>query len=620
MRVQFWGTRGSIATPGPTTARYGGNTACIEVRSARGTLVVIDCGTGAHPLGQKLIAGAGESGSILISHTHWDHIQGIPFFAPLFRDGTEWDIYGPKGLGPSLRETLAGQMQYTYFPISLDRFGATVRYHDLLEGSFDIGDIKVSTRYLNHPALTLGYRLEADGLTVVYASDHEPYSRALATGHGEITGQDLRHAEFSKDADLLIHDAQYTAAEYPEKIGWGHSSGEYVLKVSRHAGVKKVALIHHDPLRDDAALDAVVEALQAGLRADASSVEVFAAAEGQTIELEPSARKSSKRGAAEFAATTAMEPALVERYVLLAIADAGLAASLSDAIRAEGMRTEFFSSTDEAKTLIDKAQPSLAILEHDPPRMDGLAACRAIRQVKGADSAQLPVVVIAAREDAAAGAAVGVTEWLIKPFESSYARTKIRAWVLRAACHWIRAALPDDEEQRLAALRRTGLLDTPPDDRFDRITRLAAALFNVPIALVSLVDEHRQWFKSCYGLATRETPRDAAFCSHVVYNRKPMIVPDTFADPRFADSPLVTQDPRIRFYAGCPLILEDGSCVGSLCLVDTRPRTLDEPELARLHDLANLTIQELNSPHETTGAREARPDDRVRDMRGHALS
>jgi phosphoribosyl 1,2-cyclic phosphodiesterase len=219
MRVQFWGTRGSIATPGPATARYGGNTSCIELRSGRGTLVVIDCGTGAHPLGQKLIADDIQGGHILISHTHWDHIQGVPFFAPLFRDGTDWDIYGPKGLGQSLRETLAGQMQYTYFPISLDRFGATVRYHDLVEGAFDIGDVKVSTHYLNHPALTLGYRLETDGLVVVYACDHEPYSRNLATGQGEITGQDLRHAEFLKDADLLIHDAQYTAAEYPSKVG-----------------------------------------------------------------------------------------------------------------------------------------------------------------------------------------------------------------------------------------------------------------------------------------------------------------------------------------------------------------------------------------------------------------
>jgi phosphoribosyl 1,2-cyclic phosphodiesterase/CheY-like chemotaxis protein len=599
MRVQFWGTRGSIATPGPTTARYGGNTACIELRSGRGTLVVIDCGTGAHPLGQKLVA-ANASGHILISHTHWDHIQGIPFFAPLFRTGTAWDIYGPKGLGPSLRETLAGQMQYTYFPISLDRFAAAVRYHDLVEGSFDIGDIRVSTQYLNHPALTLGYRLEADGVTVVYACDHEPYSRDLASGRGEIGGQDLRHAEFLKDADLLIHDAQYTAAEYPSKVGWGHSSVEYVVKLARHAGVKKLALTHHDPLRDDAGVDRMVECAHAELTDGAPGPEVFAAAEGQPIELMPSPRKAFTRGVSEFAATTPMEPALVEHAVLLGIADPGMAAALSEEIRAEGIRTQFFSGLEEACDLIAKARPSLAILEHDIPRIDGLTTCRALREREGD---QLPVVVIAEREDQAAGTVAGVTEWLIKPFESSYARTKIRAWVLRTACHWIRAATPDDEERRLAALRGTGMLDTPPEDRFDRITRLAAALFNVPIALVSLVDQNRQWFKSCYGLDAKETSRDAAFCSHVVYDRKPMIVPDTFQDPRFAENPFVTNDPRIRFYAGCPLILEDGSCVGSFCVVDTRPRALEHQDLERLQDFASLAARELSAKNGSSASR-----------------
>src|SRR6516164_1253034 len=201
VHIQFWGTRGSIATPGSLTARYGGNTSCVEVRSARGTLVVLDCGTGARPLGRKLMSGGakGLRGNLLISHTHWDHIQGIPFFAPLFVPGNQWDIYGPKGLDQSLRETLAGQMQYTYFPVTPDQFGATIHYHDLVEGTFDIDDIKITTHYLNHPALTLGYRLEADGATIVYCSDHEPHSRSLAGGHGDITGQDLRHAEFLKD-------------------------------------------------------------------------------------------------------------------------------------------------------------------------------------------------------------------------------------------------------------------------------------------------------------------------------------------------------------------------------------------------------------------------------------
>ena len=237
-------------------------------------------------------------------------------------------------------------------------------------------------------------------------------------------------------------------------------------------------------------------------------------------------------------------------------------------------------------------RPSLALVEHDPPLIDGMAACRAIRLAQGQQSG-LPVVVIAARQDSAFGEAAGVTDWLIKPFSESYIRTKVRAWVLRTACRWMRAAIPEDEEQRLASLRALKVLDTPLEDRFDRITRLAAALFNVPVALVSLVDENRQWFKSRHGLEVPETSRDSSFCAHVVCDREPMIVPDTFQDPRFADNPLVLHEPRIRFYAGAPLILEDGSCVGSLCLIDTRPRLVAETDLARLHDLTDLAVQEL---------------------------
>jgi phosphoribosyl 1,2-cyclic phosphodiesterase len=225
-------------------------------------------------------------GHILFSHTHWDHIQGMPFFAPLFAPGHVWDVYGPGGADRSLRETLAGQMHHSYFPVTIEQFGASVRYHDLVEGTFEIEDVKISTTYLHHTTRTLGYRMDADGVRVVYCCDHEPYSRALAGGNADIDGQDGGHAEFVRGADLLIHDAQYTAAEYPAKIGWGHSPVEYVVRLSEQAQVKRLALTHHDPLRDDDAMDRVLAGIRAGLADRASPLEVFAAAEGTTVELE----------------------------------------------------------------------------------------------------------------------------------------------------------------------------------------------------------------------------------------------------------------------------------------------------------------------------------------------
>ncbi len=230
-RVQFWGTRGSIPRPGRDTLRYGGNTSCVQVTSPKGTLVIIDCGTGAHDLGQSLVANSAGPlrGSILISHTHWDHIQGFPFFAPLFVRGSQWDIYGPAGLGQSLRETLAGQMQYSYFPVTLDELGASIRFHDLAEGSFEIDDVRIRTLYLNHPALTLGYRLETANACMVYACDHEPFSR-LPGVSAPIHENDRLHSEFLTGADLVIHDAQFTDAEYAAKKGWGHSPVESWLR------------------------------------------------------------------------------------------------------------------------------------------------------------------------------------------------------------------------------------------------------------------------------------------------------------------------------------------------------------------------------------------------------
>lgn len=207
----------------------------------------------------------------------------------------------------------------------------------------------------------------------------------------------------------------------------------------------------------------------------------------------------------------------------------------------------------------------------------------------------MPVIVVAAQDDNAAGADAGVTDWLVEPFSSVYARARVRAWLMRTRCRWLRPPLPDDEEQRVAALQRLGILDSGPEERFDRLTRLAAALFDVPFVLVTLIDRDRQAFKSCHGSIARETSREVSFCAHAILRDEVMVVPDALRDARFADNPVVLNEPRIRFYAGFPLALPCGSRIGTLCLIDTRPRQLDEAGLGLLRDLGRLVQQELRA-------------------------
>jgi GAF domain-containing protein len=577
----------------------------VEVRTAAGTLIIIDCGTGLHGLGQALLAAEKPSmkGHVLISHTHWDHIQGIPFFAPFFTPGTEWDIYGPKGIGQSLRDSLAGQMQYAYFPVAIDQLDAKIRYHELIEGAFQIDDVTVRTQYLNHPALAVAYKLEADGATIVYASDHEPHSRHLATGKGQMLGEDLRHCEFLAGADLVIHDAQYTSEEYPSKLGWGHSTVEYALAVCHVAGAKRLALTHHDPLRSDDALDRLVDKARADLRGDASALEVFAAAEGQILELSGD-RNASTRHAIGSAIVEGS--ALIEPLLLLAVEDAACVRTILEAAQADEIKVIKARGFEMTLGAARSSQPSLIILEQRPDGIDALEQCRALRG-SGDDGAEdIPIIIVADVADLERGREVGVTDWLIRPFSSAYARTRIQAWLFRTACRWESAPLPEDEETRLAALRSLGLLDTPREQRFDRLTRLAAAILDVPVALIGFVDKDRQWFKSVHGLQLRQTSRDVSFCAHAVSSRETLIVPDALQDARFADNPLVTGGPRIRFYVGFPLF-SAGSCVGTLCACDFRPRHVDADTMSLLRDIAALAELELwrtNVPNDPSGPRQ----------------
>lgn len=595
MKITFWGTRGSLAKPGPDTARYGGNTACVEVRTAAGTHIVIDCGTGGHALGQHLVRSANGQvdGHLLISHTHWDHIQGIPFFAPLFIRGNSWDIYGPKGLSQSLKAALAGQMEHTYFPVALENLGATIRYHDLVEGVFSVGDVRVSTRYLNHPALTLGYRLEADGAILAYCSDHEPHSAVLASGKSAITGIDRQYADFIAGADLVIHDGQYVSTEYEAKQGWGHSTVEYAVRVCRDAGVKSVALTHHDPLRTDDAIDRIVDGAREGLREEGASLEVFGAAEGLTVELPGEAGRATPAARNQFLADTAFDKSSFARPVIISVADPLLLEQLRAAVTSEGLPCVVVAPGADLVGRIARDKPTLIMIEHHPPMTDGETVARAIRAIEIDGEVKAPIVLVTNGEHPAVLNRGVATDWLTAPFTLSYARTKIRAWALRAASRWIRAKVPVGEMRRLAALRALAILDTPPEERFDRLTRIACAAFNVPIALVSLVDGDRQWFKSSVGLEVNETSRDLAFAAHVVHSSEELVVPDTLLDDRFADNPLVVKAPRLRFYAGVPLILGDGDCVGTLCVADTRPRDFSEAGMATLRDLRDLALEEI---------------------------
>lgn len=595
MQVRYWGTRGSIATPGPATLRYGGNTSCVEVRSDSGALILIDCGTGAHALGQALREqGQTCSGHILISHTHWDHIQGLPFFAPLFVPGNVWHIYGPRGLGQSLREVLAGQMEYAYFPVALNAFAAEVHYHEVVEGGFMIDDVRIATHYLNHPALTVGYRIEADGASVVYASDHEPNSAEAGCGHAAPPeAGDAEHVEFLRDADLVIHDAQYTAEEYPAKIGWGHSTIEYVVDVAVAANVRQVALFHHDPARNDAAVESLLAAARARAAAAGSDLVITAAAEGESIEL---TRASEESKFAPFLPSSLVNPTgdITEELVLISAVEEIDTKMLAAAAKADGIPNWSELSVEALKIAAHGGHPSL-ILIGDANGVDPIELCRELRALQPEDERQVPIIVVAdqGKVDAERGEAAGVTDWLSRPFSTQYARSRLRAWLMRSMLRWRKAALPQNEEDRIAAVHRLGLLDTEAEERFDRHTRIAAAALDAPIALVTLVDRDRQWFKSHQGFDFSETPRDIGFCSHAILDDKPFVITDALRDDRFAENPAVVGDPHVRFYAGIPLRAADGARVGALCIVDHRPRNLSAAQLKMLQDIARLVEEEL---------------------------
>jgi phosphoribosyl 1,2-cyclic phosphodiesterase len=287
MLIRFWGVRGSIASPGPSTAEVGGNTSCVELRCGE-QRIILDAGTGLRGLGDALLAEKKPvDATLLLSHFHWDHIQGLPFFVPAYLPSTKLTIVGSSDGRHSLRDKLSRQMTEPHFPVQLDDLSAELGYREVRPNqSLELGDVRVRVARLNHPGGVFAYRVEHGGRSVVYATDTEHYACV-----------DPVLKDLAQGADVLVYDAQYTPEEYRgdagrSKVGWGHSTWVAGVEVAKAAGVKKLVLYHHDPQRTDEGVRAIEEHARTVFPAS------VAAREGALFEVGETDAPSSKRAAA----------------------------------------------------------------------------------------------------------------------------------------------------------------------------------------------------------------------------------------------------------------------------------------------------------------------------------
>ena len=275
--IKFWGVRGSIPTPGPGTVRYGGNTSCVEIR-CDDDIIILDAGTGLRKLGSSLLEEFKRKPlnlTLLISHTHWDHIQGLPFFGPLYESRCRLRILGGEGASTGLVSALTGQMESTYFPVPFSKLPSNIEIEELRDFNFALGDTLVSALRANHPGFTVGYRLFSPDGVIVFFPDTEPRPG----------GDDREMLDFIRDADVLILDSQYDRAEYKKHTGWGHGCVDDSVALALKAGVKKLVLFHHDPDHDDQTIDAFVNYARKLVKKARSKLKVEAAREGMVIQL-----------------------------------------------------------------------------------------------------------------------------------------------------------------------------------------------------------------------------------------------------------------------------------------------------------------------------------------------
>ena len=296
IRLRFWGTRGSISVPGPATLGYGGNTTCVEVR-ADGEIIVLDAGSGIRPLGRALekeFQSQPIKLLLLITHAHWDHIQGLPFFAPVYEKKNEISVRGYDGVDMCFGEIMAEPMKTPFFPIAMRELSASIDIRKLTEMEFSFGKVQVRARFVNHPGVCAGYRLFTSAGSIAFVPDNEPYRFLHSAKSNNLSPEEAKKAataqrkglvEFLHRSDVLILDAQYTDTEYESHVGWGHGSISSAVSLALDAEVSRLLLFHHAPSHDDTMLDAMVDDARRLIGESGKKLEVDAAREGEEVVL-----------------------------------------------------------------------------------------------------------------------------------------------------------------------------------------------------------------------------------------------------------------------------------------------------------------------------------------------
>ncbi len=294
MKVKFWGVRGSIACPGPKTVRYGGNTTCIEIRTDNNELIILDAGTGIFPLSQALLAELPVTANVLITHSHWDHIQGLPMFIPNFIPGNTLRLHGgfDPVSGKGIEQVMSVQLQYSFFPVREVEMKARIEYVTLMPNeSVQVGSATVTPCLLNHPVIDFGYRIECDGKSVFFTGDHEPPYNIYEPGedgHDEyqvfVDEKNRAIQDAIRGVDVFIADSSYTDAEYASKKGWGHGTFSSSMATAKAAGAKVLFCTHHEPTRSDDALETVFAAALRDNAEHTAGLDIRLAREGDVHE------------------------------------------------------------------------------------------------------------------------------------------------------------------------------------------------------------------------------------------------------------------------------------------------------------------------------------------------